>query len=184
RLLNDEWEPARIIYDPGPDAQTIANQIVVLPDGTLVNMFMQINAMSTPEPARYVAIQRSTDKGITWSSPVIISQSQTVGVGDLKSLRRVRSGALIPGIAVDPQSGKLYVVWQDSRFSAGARDGIALSTSIDGGRTWTPPTMVNPVGNTPAFTPAIAVSNDGNVGVSYYDFRFDDTGNNSSLMTS
>jgi hypothetical protein len=41
RTTNDgaSWEPARIIFDPGPDAQTIGNEIVVLPDGTLVNMF-------------------------------------------------------------------------------------------------------------------------------------------------
>jgi hypothetical protein len=33
------WEPGRPIYDPGPGRQTIGNQIVVLPDGTLLNGF-------------------------------------------------------------------------------------------------------------------------------------------------
>ena len=33
------WETARKIYDPGPNEQTIANQIVVRPDGTLVDFF-------------------------------------------------------------------------------------------------------------------------------------------------
>jgi len=28
----DSWETARQIYDPGPDTQTISNQIVVLRD--------------------------------------------------------------------------------------------------------------------------------------------------------
>ena len=33
------WSPAAIIYDPGSDASTIANQIVTLPNGDLVNLF-------------------------------------------------------------------------------------------------------------------------------------------------
>jgi photosystem II stability/assembly factor-like uncharacterized protein len=43
-------------------------------------------------------------------------------------------------IAVDPKSGQLYAVWQDKRFSEGRfrrHDSIALSTSTDGGLTWT-----------------------------------------------
>ena len=31
------WEPARVLYDPGPGNQTIANQIVVQPDGTVID---------------------------------------------------------------------------------------------------------------------------------------------------
>ncbi|HKN92006.1 MAG TPA: sialidase family protein, partial [Acidimicrobiia bacterium] len=33
------WEPGRPIYDPGPARQTIGNQVVVLPDGTLLDGF-------------------------------------------------------------------------------------------------------------------------------------------------
>ncbi|HMC67497.1 MAG TPA: sialidase family protein, partial [Gemmataceae bacterium] len=33
------WEPARVIFDPGPHNQAIGFQIVVLPDGTLVSVF-------------------------------------------------------------------------------------------------------------------------------------------------
>jgi hypothetical protein len=36
------WEPARFIYDPGPDAQTLSNQIVVLPNGNLMNLFVRL----------------------------------------------------------------------------------------------------------------------------------------------
>jgi BNR/Asp-box repeat protein len=35
----DTWEAARPIYDPGPTRQTLGNQIVVLPDGTLLDGF-------------------------------------------------------------------------------------------------------------------------------------------------
>ncbi len=184
RMFNGSWEPAGIIHDPGPDAQTIANQILVLPDGALVNVFLLITQASSASPERRVAIQRSTDKGITWSSPIVIERSQTIGVTDPKSHRPIRTGSLIPAIAADPSAGKLYVVWQDSRFSGGLRDGIALATSIDGGLTWTLPIQVNQAPETPAFTPSIAISASGRVAVSYYDFRADDPANLSSLMTS
>jgi hypothetical protein len=183
RMFNGTWEPARIIHDPGPDAQTIANQILVLPGGALVNVFLLITQASA-NPERRVAIQRSTDNGITWSLPIVIERSQTIGVTDPKSHRPIRAGSLIPAIAADPSTGKLYVVWQDSRFTGGLRDGIALATSIDGGLTWTLPIQVNQAPETPAFTPSIAISASGRVAVSYYDFRADDPANLSSLMTS
>ena len=63
------------------------------------------------------------------------------------------------------------------RSSFGPRSSIALSRSTDGGLTWSTPIKVNatptniPLGNQQAFTPMVAVRNDGTVSVSYYDFR-------------
>ena len=88
----------------------------------------------------------------------------------------LRTGAGLPDIAVDSDTGALYAVWSDSRFSGGARDDVALSRSTDGGRTWSAPVKVNqtPV-PVPAFTPSVEVAADGTVGVTYYDFRNNDT---------
>src|SRR5205814_10161939 len=89
-----------------------------------------------------------------------------------------RTGDINPEAAVDPNTGAIYVVWQDSRF--GPRSSIALSRSTDGGLTWTAPIKVNatptniPLGNQQAFTPMVSVRNDSTVAVSYFDFR-DDT---------
>jgi hypothetical protein len=65
------------------------------------------------------------------------------------------------------------VVWEDSRFSGGAHNDVALSKSTDGGRTWSTPVRVNqsPLGVT-AFTPGVDVLPDGTVGITYYDLRF------------
>jgi hypothetical protein len=83
-----------------------------------------------------------------------------------------RTGDIIPDIAVDLNSGALYVVWQDSRFSGGAHDDIALSQSTDGGLTWTEAVKVNQTpNNAAAFTASVEVAADGTVGVTYYDFR-------------
>jgi hypothetical protein len=83
----------------------------------------------------------------------------------------VRAGEILASFAADPTSGRLYAAWQDSRFSDGARDAIALAWSTDGGQTWSAPIRVNPNANVPAFTPTVAVSATGVVGVTYYDFR-------------
>jgi hypothetical protein len=44
------WEPAREIFDPGTIAQSIGNQIVVDPDGNLVNIFNLINSSPRSMP--------------------------------------------------------------------------------------------------------------------------------------
>lgn len=173
------WEPARMIFDPGEINQTIGNQIVVLPNGTLVNVFNLIYNFKTAKGVRgyNVAVIRSTDKGVTWSKPTIISKLLTVGVRDPETGQAVRTGDIIPEIAVDRANGALYVAWQDSRFSGGAADSIAFAKSTDNGLTWSAPTKINQtptdiaLGNQQAFTPTLRVLDDGTVGVTYYDFR-------------
>ncbi len=169
------WEPARAIYDPGVDTQTIANQIVVLPNGDLVNLlvrFLHANENSPNVNDVAVVVIRSTDKGETWSGPIIVNTLQSVGITDPKTGEAVRTGDIIPNIAVDRESGALHVVWQDARFSGGKRDGIAFSTSLDGGRTWSAPEQINKAPNVQAFTASIALTED-ELAVTYYDFRRD-----------
>jgi hypothetical protein len=180
------WEPARVLFDPGANAQTIGNQIVVLPDGTLVNLFASIQNATAPlvrDERLAVSIVRSIDKGATWSSPVTVATIQTVGVSDVKTGVPLRTASLLPSIAVDRSSGALYTVWQDGRFSGGQRSAIALAKSVDGGLSWSDPVAVNRVAQVQAFTPAVAVGPGGTVAVSYYDFRRD-TADPAVLMTS
>jgi hypothetical protein len=69
------WEPARKIFDPNPSrTQTIGNQIVVLPDGTLVDGFTYITGSNGHGIARgdNAAVIFSTDQGETWSSDATI----------------------------------------------------------------------------------------------------------------
>ena len=44
----ESFEPARVIFDPGPAAQTIGNQIVVAPDGTVFNFFTLLQLSPLP----------------------------------------------------------------------------------------------------------------------------------------
>src|SRR5207245_4768308 len=70
---------------------------------------------------------------------------RSIGIVDIKTGEPLRTGDIIPEIAVDNDSGALYVVWQDARFSGLTRDGIAFSRSADGGLTWSNPVQINKV---------------------------------------
>ena len=113
---------------------------------------------------------RSTDKGASWDAPIEIAKQQSLGVRDPDTGERVRDAAILGHIAAG-RSGGIAAVWQDARFSGGARDGIAFSRSDDGGRSWSAPVQVNRAPSVPAFVPAVAIADDGTIGVTYYDFR-------------
>jgi hypothetical protein len=159
---------------------TIGHQIAVLPDGTLVDTFMAFRGSGRqPSPNQaFEAVMISRDAGLHWSQPIKISNyvfPPSCGpelVCDPDTGEPVRAGTYIPDIAVDRTTGAVYVVWADARFSGGTRPDIVLSRSTDGGRSWSTPVKVN---QTPlpaaAFNATVEVSQDGTVGVLYYDFR-------------
>jgi len=179
------WERARIIFDPGADNQTIGNQIVVTQRGTLVDVFNGINnnPIGELQVGFNVAVMLSTDKGRTWGAPIRVAELasraeflDTFGVRDPDTGFPLRTGDIIPEIAADPKSERLYAAWQDSRFSGGQHDSVALSISEDGGRTWTAPVRADRTPQRPdqlgaSFLPIPRVAGDGTLGIIYYDFR-------------
>ena len=176
----ETWEGARPIYDPGPRSQTIGNVIAVLPNGTVVDVFTRIDNASAPASAS-LNVLISADKGGSWTGPFRIADALAVGARDPDTGAPIRDGANLPQIAVAP-NGHLWVTWQDARFSGGTHDGIALSRSTDGGRTWSEPLQVNSAPAVPAFTPSVHVMANGTVGVTYYDLR-SNTGDAATLPT-
>ena len=77
-------------------------------------------------------------------------QAQSVDTPDLGL--DVRDAAILFDVAVDPDNGNLYVVWQDARFTG--FDQIAYSQSTDDGFTWSEPVRIN---QTPAQVTAASV---------------------------
>jgi hypothetical protein len=173
------WDTARAIYDPGANNQTLNNQIVVLPDGTLIDFFTEFIASDQSIAMRLVLI-RSADRGATWSAPVPIADMFGIDTVDPATSAAVRDAVDIGSIAVGPQ-GDLAVVWQDARFN-GLRNAVAFSRSLDGGFTWSPPVAINAVPGVQAFVPTVQVRADGVYGVTYYDFR-NDTASPNTLPT-
>lgn len=170
------WEPTRAIHVPriaGGVSQTIGNRIVVLTDGPerglLVNAFVQIDTVDGGSSA-WVRVQRSLDQGRSWSEPVTVAEHRAVGTRNPGSGEPVRDGALLPSVAAGP-GGRLWLAWQDARFSNGARDAIALSQSADGGRSWSAPRAVNRDASVAAFTPTLQVRADGRIGLMHFDLR-------------
>jgi hypothetical protein len=170
RTTDGAWEPARAIFDPGMDAQTIGNVIVVLPDGALVDVFDLIGHATSTAPDDVVAVIRSTDHGLTWSAPTVVAAMRATGVQDPSNHVFVRSGLSLAQAAVDRATGALYVVWQGTP-PGGDRDAILVVSSLDGGGSWSMPAVVSGAPEAAAFTPSVAVAADGTVGVMYYDLR-------------
>ncbi len=176
------WSAAAPIYDPGPHSQTIGNVIVVLPNGTVVDLFTRIDFATDGSTADMTLdVIRSTDHGATWSAPVKVADLLAVGTFDPQTHGPIRDAAVLGEIAADTL-GDLAVVWQDARFSNGAHDAIAFARSTNGGLTWTAPVAINGAPNVAAFVPVLAIRTDGTIGVMYDDFR-DDTADPTTLPT-
>jgi hypothetical protein len=115
--------------------------------------------------ASLIAFVKSADWGRVWSSPRIITR-----VPPLDPLVdfEYRLGYSVPAAAMDPVTGNLYVVWAAAQASDGDRPEIVLVSSADGGSSWSTPHRISGSGGRPAFTPAIAVSRQGDIGVTFY----------------
>jgi hypothetical protein len=144
------------------------NQIVVEPDGTLVDIQAILFKGSGIQPnpnGVYMAVMRSTDDGQHWSSPTKIAPLGTVGIS--ADGQPLRVGDYLPDLAVDPNSGALYATWADGL--GGSTNKIVLSRSTDGGRHWSAPTVVSDHNSAQSFNHAVEVAHDGELAVLYYD---------------
>lgn len=187
------WSAPRIIVGLGSLDQTIGNQIVVdRNSGALYDFFNLIQNTSNRGGHRgnNVAYIKSTDGGATWTAPAVIASIQTVGVSDPNNLNPYsnappapsRTGDDIPEPAINPITGQLYVVWQDARWNGMANDEVALSTSSDGGATWSAPARVNVPTGQPAYDPSVFVNATGVVGVSYFQWATTTSGNEPTTL--
>jgi hypothetical protein len=175
------WEAPRTIFTRSSLQGTIGNQIAVLPNGTLIDIFDVAQGSGKNAPGFDIQVMRSTDHGATWSQPIEVAPERAVGVVDPDTGQAVRAGGGLPEIAVDlnPGSagyGNVYAVWGDS-FGSGAKSAkphstIVFTESTDGGVTWSPLSRIDQSpDDVQAFTPSVHVASDGTVGVTYYDFR-------------
>jgi hypothetical protein len=165
------------------------SQVLVDSNGT-VYVAWEILA-GTTGTTRTLWIRRSADHGASFAGPVKIDNVVQTGDGHL--LQGTFRNNEFPMLAVDRNSGALYVTWNDGRNFAlpdlEASDGvyhyadILISRSIDGGATWSSAVRVNadPLTHffrgqsrgTDHYMPGVAVDPTGAVGVCWYDRRSD-----------
>jgi hypothetical protein len=160
--------------------------IVVNPKtGVLYDFFELFQTTGSPNfTPRGVSVGfvSSADGGTTWSGPTTVSTQQFATDTDPNTGAPLRTGEGLPAVAIDPATGQLYVVWSDNRFT-GTVNQVVITTSADGGTTWTAPAVISKVTGTPAFTPTVAVNSAGVVGVTYYDLRNLPAGDTTTLPT-
>ena len=155
------------------------NQIVVLPDGTLVDvgamLFKGSGIQPTPQAYFWTAFV-SKNGGKTWGAPIKIAPLGTQlltnpDIPNPTSLNQtIRAGDYIPDVAVDHATGALYMVFADG-ISTGF-DHVKLTKSTDGGKSWSTPVDVTETPPlTHSFNGTVEVTADGTVAVMYYDLR-------------
>lgn len=167
------WSAPRPIAATGADQQSLGNQVLVdRRTGRLYDTYALYYCVCASIPK--IAFVYSDDGGRTWSRQHVVSDLLSVGVTQPGTTVPVRSGGF-PLAAITP-AGRLYLTWQDSRFSGGSYDEIAVATSRDRGAHWSAPHRANRSTGRPAFTPSVAVSASGKVAITYYDLRRDALG--------
>jgi hypothetical protein len=147
-------------------------QFVVLPSGPLL-MFYKAGGLY---------VKPSADRGATWpGEPTLIGNTTSLSFRPVMpdEATFVRGG--IFDVAVDRGTGHLTAVWQNlfggQPLSSPIQ--VAFSSSSDGGLTWSTPIRID---RTPtnavfsleqAFMPSVEISDDGTIGVTYYNFQND-----------
>jgi hypothetical protein len=81
-----------------------------------------------------LVVSRSTD-GLSWSGPVVVAAEED-------RFNHDKNWNVCDSNAGSPYFGRCYTMWTTQPGSNGV---LAVSTTIDGGLTWSPPTVVNAV---------------------------------------
>ena len=170
---------------PGGDKLPLNNNITgivistVDPDESREYTFDLALRYSTETGFDLVSVFKRQDP--TWVLPTVHTGGYTYDVfgNPLSGLGNIggfmRSGTRIPSIAVNPANGFLYVVYQTGQFREDFIPQIGLTTSRDGGYTWSERVLINATPqdapNPNAMTPNVSVTKDGYVAVMYTDLR-------------
>jgi hypothetical protein len=141
------WSNRVTVADPSSNDQ--GTQVVVQPDGVVTVLWEQIEL----DGSQVEVARTSSDGGATFTS------QQAVGEIHWVESPGMRTGFGLAAAAANPTTGGIFVVWQDGRFRTDGLNDVVLSTSVDGGVTWSSPRRVNsdaPDSGIDRFTPDVA----------------------------
>ena len=143
----------------------------VAPDGTVYVVFGRDIFYGGPGTMEFV---ESTNGGLSFGAPTVAANITSIPYflpDPFGHYRNFRSPASLPGFAISPSNGNLYIVWSDYRH--GDAD-IYFTRSTDEGATWDTPVRLNddPIGNgMDQFQPQVNVAPNGRVAVMWFDRR-------------
>jgi subtilisin-like proprotein convertase family protein len=111
-----------------------------------------IDGVKNPTTNTDIFLTYSDDGGRTWSTPEVVNDDAGATDGGSAAAENPLSDDIFTGrtqfqpeIAVDPVTGTVVLSWRDARDdAANARVATYLTTSIDGGQTFSAQTYANP----------------------------------------
>lgn len=137
-----------------------------------------------------IDFRRSTDAAVTWGATQQVATGLrqpgtdnvvTCGGGNRPTLngniRQLHQAWLAVDATGGPNDGNLYVVYASDPANLTDQSDVFFSVSTDNGATWTQTQMGTGGGNTDQFEPHVAVADNGDLGVVWYDRRNDATNN-------
>jgi hypothetical protein len=164
------WSTPTEIYKPGGGNYTTGPLISVLPDRSLVlTVATWFQAKGGSAYTTYAMSRRSKDGGKSWSTVVRGPRMTDSYAADPVTGTPMRTGGGIAEASVDPRNGTVYLVWEDGGATYTAGNSL-VSVSTNGGKTWGTPVEVDGSSRV-SFTPMVAVTPGGTVGVSFSSFR-------------
>jgi len=185
------WAPVSLLTsgcDPTLQGLAVTGaQVAADRRGRIYVVYSNFTLDENSNPIELVQSQFSTDGGKSFSQPTTVGS--VVAPNPFGFLQGGFLEAPFPSLAVDTSSrgqGTAYVAWSSGSSNAAVEvlspDGqyhfsdVVVSTSLDGGNSWSVPLAVSPArpgANRDQFMPSAAVDRDGEIAVCYYDRRND-----------
>ncbi len=135
--------------------------------------------------SRTIRVKKSTDGGVTFGAPVVVSNTQASFIFPLPSIETREAFVYVAAdsdLSGGPNHGSVYAAWTDNNNpdsgTPSANHGvIKVAYSRDDGATWnvTTPHETSDVLAVDRWHPWLSVAPDGGVHVMYYDTRQDPT---------
>ena len=170
------WQGPFVVHG----GQGLGTLPVIMPNGDLAVVFGTIAGPQPPLPEPEQEDLLTPDKfvisiapgagTVPTGAPLTFAPPVTVASYQGTDTRQHRAGEGLETVAIDDETGAIYVAWADNRFRDDDVNDIVMARSEDGGATWTAPIRVTRDKRDnwhEHFTPAIGVDDKGSVHIAY-----------------